>query len=198
MKKRKDNILSLVKASEKRQKNTVTDDKETSPELAKEMEDLGVTEFTKEHKKLRKLIKRSDFNPDSVSIALSKTLLAMTLQMLPRIEEYFHKSQGKGVYGVIALSSQIRELATDLRALSDKVNLTDRIIQEVIEANLAIAAQAIASEFNTLGRAIYETSDSKRAKTLMAKLERHRETAINRLLETRMTMRDKLTKIIEG
>jgi hypothetical protein len=123
----------------------------------KDIADLNIGEFTKEHSRLKKMIKRDDLNSAAAGQQLTRTLLAMAIEMLPKVEKTFNKSQGgRGIYAVVTLSNLIRELVNDLRSMSDHSELVDRIMTNCIDLNLSVLATASHNSIASINAALKE------------------------------------------
>lgn len=125
-------------------KHKVATSKESNTRQLPDLEKLGIRTFDKEYKELLKLTKAKNFSGDQSSYVLLRSLLAMIVQMMPKVEETFYKYPNeRAVYATVALAGKAQELAADLRSLGDHQALASRISEGVIQKALNIAATAI-------------------------------------------------------
>jgi len=143
------------------------------------------------------MVKNPQVDAEAASIQLTRTLLVMAVEMLPKAEKQFNSSKdSRGLYATVALSNMIREIANDLRALSDRSALGERASTEVIEPNMRILAQAISNEFNSVGRVVYEHCSTKERKKVMPALDKSKETLLERIGEMNEGLSGHIAKLL--
>ncbi len=140
-----------------------------------ELEELGIDSFAKEYKKIRKLVgsESRDFASDAATEATLRSLLSMFLTLLPLVESNVKRTSGnRGIYGVVALSSAIRELLHDLRQIGDSSQRTQDIMLKIIEPNLSATIQHLSTDVNKTKKLLVAKIKNPELKQLASKLLR--------------------------
>lgn len=167
---------------------------------AKEMVDVDnpkdvvalVSAFESEMKKHRRRLKRNKVSLTETqgNLAVLKSLLKMTLDMMPIAEKQFKKYQNeRAVYPIVALTNQIREIMTDVRQLDNNDRLAQHLMVSILRPSLKLIISHIVQDFNTLKEELTETMPPKRALRVKQRL--------NDMMRSHGTLLDELTQSVE-
>lgn len=166
---------------------------------AKEKVELNIGEFASEHRRLKRMIKRRDFDSSTAATQLTKTLLAMTIEMLPKVEKTFNDTEGsKGVYAVINLSNLLRELTNDLRAMSDQSAIVDRIMESCIDVALKVLSTSIHNELTNINGQVTEHVPAKSREKVLRVVEQAKIELLDRVGGLRDGIQGQIGQILES
>lgn len=156
--------------------------------------------FKKEFSKLKKLVgsKNKDFSSDKASVALLRAFMGMIVSIIPTLESKFNET-GKGVYEISQMAQLALEVSNMLRAIGDKTELVDHLMEEVIERNLSLAAQHLNAEVILARREINtKFKNPKNIKRMNRLLDQVVKNHAEYLLAMRPSYEDRLRKILES
>src|SRR6266481_2282004 len=105
--------------------------------------------FEREHKKLKKMIgsEAENFQSDKSTLAMLRSLLAMTIDLIPIAEEKYRKDSSEfSSRSIINLTTQARELAADIKNLKDIESQVEHINVEIFQHYLRQITQHLITE----------------------------------------------------
>jgi leucyl-tRNA synthetase len=168
-------------------------------EISKTLGDKELRSFKKEFKRIKKLIDEENDDVDRNAIATLRALLAMSVDLMPKIEEQAHKYKNeRAVYALVALTNQIREILNDMRALSPRSQISNRVIVDVLDPNLGLMTQFIVAELATLKQTMYPELSGNTRKKFNDSLDRLKTNYIDYMLQIRITIQEQISKMLEA
>lgn len=136
---------------------------------------------TKRHNMLKQKLKKTK-NPKSRDKSTLQYMLKQSIEMLELANATFITSGGRGIYSLVALNNNIRELQSDLRALEDNSNQIEFLVNSVIKPMLTIISQQNLNLIMVIKKEISRKMRSAEASVLLDK--------INDLLKTQANLFD--------
>jgi hypothetical protein len=122
--------------------------------LASEIETVAA-EFAEKYGKIKKMYgpEAEDFQQDKAAIALTRTLLTDTLEMIPIAKAIYktYKSE-RAAYALNALVNQARELQNDIRNLQSLEQQVDYLKETVVQPAMGSIVQNLNAEMFDLNR----------------------------------------------
>lgn len=111
--------------------------------LSREDRENAKSMFGERSEEMLDLIQRND--KDGAVVLIYKQLLSMMVDLMPVAESVVRRSSGtKGIYQLNMMSSQIREMLTDMQAIQDRGMLGKTLIEKSVRpAFLDIAMQIV-------------------------------------------------------
>lgn len=132
---------SPSKGSEKASAKTKNGDKgHIKRKIDEEQLEEMLKVVTKRHKLLKKKLSKTK-NPKARDRATLRYMFKQSVEMLELANTTFVTSGGKGIYALIALNNNIRELQSDLKTLEDNSEQISFVIDTVIKPLLTIVSQ---------------------------------------------------------
>lgn len=126
----------------------------------------SATRFGDEIQKVRRLVGNSndDFNAESANRHLLRAILATTLDLIPRAEKNYRR-EGKEQQGYVyvALCNQAKELAIDLKMMSDTENQSRFISESILHPIFIALTQTMMQELMSVKTVVDTLVDDRRA-----------------------------------
>ena len=153
--------------------------------------------YKRKHDRVHRSIKK---DPTMGSIKMLKQILLDTHDLLPIAKEIYKQYKGeRAAYAYSALVNQSREVAAELRALSDKSEIPHKILTEIIDTSLAEIVQTIQSNNKLLSRQIHAAvKDPKERKHISRQIEEGYLSLIEGVRSKREIMKTQLGNIFEA
>lgn len=126
----------MAKAAEKKPQIKRAKAKKMDEEQLEQM----LKTVTTRHRNLKKKLRNSTNNRTKDRLTI-EYMLKQSIEMLELANSTFVTSGGRGLYSVVALNNNIRELMADLRSLEDNSGQIEFIMDSVIKPMLTIISQ---------------------------------------------------------
>lgn len=174
-------------------------DKEKGKKALAKYEDV-MTTFQQEFGDLKKMFgaEAEDFQNDKSSIAMLRSMVAMTMDMLPIAEQAYRKAPNNfNASALVNLSNQARELANDIRNLQSLEQQIEHIGTEIIMPGTRMMAENLVSEIFKLKKEIsFYIKKASVRRILLGHIETLGYSQGKFMTRTTMEMREKVRKYL--
>lgn len=159
---------------------------------------LDVSSFKKSYSKLKRIVGsgNKDFSTDQASVALLRAYMVMIVKMMPILEAKFFKT-GRGVYEINNLAALSIELSNILRAMGDKTEQAQKVMNLAVDPKLQMITQHMSAEHTLMKRELSSMKFTPRQlaqiKKLLNRSLRHHAEYVS---ENRAGINDQIIKIL--
>lgn len=135
----------------------------------------SLSSFRTEYKKIKKLVgsEASDFQSDKANISMLRTMLSMTLDLIPIAQAAYQKNPNNfNASAIVNLTSQAREIANDIRNIQTLEQQVQYITNDIVRSISRELASDIVDEHYRMKTIIdKEIKNESRRDRLKANLE---------------------------